>query len=75
MKTIILLLTSILLIACGPRLKEEKTLPENSDYTIRILDRCEYIIYDEGHNWSWGTHKGNCNNPIHKCKCDTLNTK
>jgi hypothetical protein len=25
---------------------------------------CEYIVIDNG-NATWGSHKGNCNNPIH----------
>jgi uncharacterized lipoprotein NlpE involved in copper resistance len=36
----------------------------NSDYSIYIIDSCEYIVYYNGSS-SWGSHKGNCNNPIH----------
>lgn len=28
-------------------------------------DGCEYIGYLCGSNGDWGTHKGNCSNPIH----------
>ena len=30
-----------------------------------VIDGCQYIGYFGGHNTDWGTHKGNCNNPIH----------
>lgn len=29
-------------------------------------DGCQYIGYFNGSNCDWGTHKGNCTNPIHK---------
>lgn len=37
----------------------------NKQYTIYTLDGCEYIVVGYG-NHQWGTHKGDCNNPIHK---------
>ena len=30
------------------------------------IDGCQYIGYFTGSNTDWGTHKGTCNNPIHK---------
>jgi len=39
------------------------------EYTI---DGCQYIGYLHGSNCDWCTHKGNCNNPIHKLQKDTL---
>lgn len=30
-------------------------------------DGCEYVIFSNG-NDTWGSHKGNCNNSIHKYK-------
>ena len=33
-------------------------------YRIYTLEGCEYIVVDVGGN-KWGTHKGNCKNPIH----------
>jgi hypothetical protein len=30
------------------------------------LEGCQYIGIFSGSNCDWGTHKGNCNNPIHK---------
>lgn len=40
-----------------------KELPDGS---VRIVtyDSCEYIVVGGGHS-RWGTHKGNCINPIH----------
>ena len=31
-----------------------------------IIDGCQYIGQFDGYNTDWGSHKGNCNNPIHK---------
>jgi hypothetical protein len=33
-------------------------------YKIYTLEGCEYIVGNEGTN-QWGSHKGNCKNPIH----------
>ena len=30
-----------------------------------VIDGCQYIGQFGGFNTDWGTHKGNCNNPIH----------
>lgn len=34
-------------------------------------DGCQYIIEAAGSS-TWGSHKGNCNNPIHKCPNQTV---
>lgn len=33
-------------------------------------DGCQYVRFDESNNGygAWGSHKGNCTNPIHKKK-------
>lgn len=36
----------------------------NTDYVIYVVDSCEYIVFYSGSS-TWGTHKGDCNNPIH----------
>jgi hypothetical protein len=36
----------------------------NTDYVIYVIDSCEYIVFYSGSS-TWGTHKGNCNNPKH----------
>jgi hypothetical protein len=55
----------------GPKAPQSKrmeldTLSQYSDqnYNIYTLDGCEYIVYGLGNN-RWGSHKGNCKNPIH----------
>ena len=36
-------------------------------YQIYTLEGCEYIVVSPGNsNFTWGTHKGNCKNSIHK---------
>ena len=37
----------------------------NKQYRIYTLDSCEYIVVGYG-NYQWGSHKGDCKNPIHK---------
>ncbi len=36
----------------------------NTAYVIYVIDSCEYVIFNTGSS-SWGSHKGNCSNPIH----------
>lgn len=36
----------------------------NTRYQIYSLEGCEYIVVDFGRS-KWGSHKGNCKNPIH----------
>jgi hypothetical protein len=31
-----------------------------------VIDSCQYIGKFNGSNHDWGSHKGNCSNPIHK---------
>lgn len=50
---------------------KEDTLESDSDdcITIKIIDSCEYIIYQQyigGGMCSGICHKANCRNPIHK---------
>ena len=36
-------------------------------YQIYTLEGCEYIVVSPGNShFTWGTHKGNCKNPIHE---------
>lgn len=37
----------------------------DQNYKIYTLEGCEYIVVGVGRS-QWGTHKGNCKNPIHK---------
>jgi hypothetical protein len=55
----------------GPKAPKSKrmeldTLSEYSDqnYKVYTLEGCEYIVLGFG-NTRWGSHKGDCKNPIH----------
>lgn len=58
-----------LMVGCSSREKQKEANVYNVDtldteYSIYIIDSCEYIVFYGGSS-TWGTHKGNCNNPIH----------
>ena len=59
-----------LMVGCSGREKQKEvhtynvdSLP-NTDYSIYVIDSCEYIVFYSGSS-TWGSHKGNCKNPIH----------
>lgn len=59
-----------LMVSCSSREKQKEvhtynvdSLP-NTNYSIYIIDSCEYIVFYSGSS-TWGTHKGNCKNPNH----------
>ena len=39
----------------------------DQNYRVYTLEDCEYIVVGAG-NYKWGSHKGNCKNPIHYTK-------
>jgi len=58
----------------GPKAPQSKQmeLDTNSqyydqNYKVYTLEGCEYIVYGQGTS-RWGSHKGNCKNPIHEKK-------
>jgi hypothetical protein len=59
-----------MMLGCSGRQKQKEVGVYNVDtlshinYTIYIIDSCEYIIFYGGSS-TWGSHKGNCNNPKH----------
>jgi hypothetical protein len=67
---IISLAIMTLMLGCSGRQKQKEVGVYNVDtlshinYTIYIIDSCEYIIFYGGSS-TWGSHKGNCNNPKH----------
>jgi hypothetical protein len=78
MKSVLILIGSMgLICSCGPGKRGDKApdpkrleLDSTSEYwdqnyKVYTLEGCEYIKVGFGDN-SWGTHKGNCKNPIHK---------
>ena len=49
-------------------IKELDTSTEYYDryYEVYTLEGCEYLVVSPGNShFTWGTHKGNCKNPIH----------
>jgi hypothetical protein len=65
--TTFILLTAVMLQSC----EKDNTQPEQpielSRYKTYTLDGCEYIVVGEV-QYRWGSHKGNCKNPIHYAK-------
>ena len=39
----------------------------DQNYRVYTLEGCEYVVAGAG-NYQWGSHKGNCKNPIHSIK-------
>ena len=65
------ILIALLLVGCtnSPKPTEIKELNNHSghfdqQYNIYTFQGCEYIVVDQGAG-RWGSHKGNCKNPIH----------
>ena len=71
MKKIFLVLSVLFLFGCGyeTNIEKKSTNTIYSEYGSYIqefkYEGCEYIGYLYGGNGDWGTHKGNCSNPIH----------
>jgi hypothetical protein len=83
MKYILLILTSILLLSCQSEEERQERIKANqskmldstsTDYykqfKIYTLDSCQYVVVGYG-DYRWGSHKGDCTNPIHQPK-DTI---
>ena len=73
MKTIILIIITLFLFSCGnqndQQIEEPIGLRQKSDdrhknVTEYTYGGCEYIRVGYGQS-AWGSHKGNCMNPIH----------
>lgn len=68
---LILFITAVVLMSlnsCNPSPEDKLNKPnviEVTNYGIYTLDGCEYVKFGHG-NFSWGSHKGNCSNSIHK---------
>ena len=64
-----LTMTTIVFSGCNSIQKKEEPRVYNidsldCDYVIYVIDSCEYIVFNSG-SATWGSHKGNCNNPRH----------
>jgi hypothetical protein len=67
----LLLFLTIIIISCNePNITPENTGTKYGEYGQDIqeltIEGCQYIGHFRGSNTDWGTHKGNCTNPIHK---------
>ena len=64
-----LTIMSVMFLGCSTEHKKEEVRVYNvdtlnTDYVIYVIDSCEYIVFYSGSS-TWGSHKGNCNNPKH----------
>ncbi len=66
---LILLAVTIGMMGCGVQNCEEEMFKNTNldNPKIVIIDGCDYIQF-RTHNFYAVTHKGNCTNPIHRCK-------
>lgn len=68
MKQFFVGLVCLSFVGCNPQTGDGNESVKYGDYTIKVIDGCQYIEYDYGfldqRVYSL-THKGNCNNPIH----------
>jgi uncharacterized lipoprotein YajG len=78
-KIITILATVFLLYGCGsdpiPQnqqtpIYEIRQIKVDAVYSLSIvsIDSCEYIVFNAFRPAGLMTHKGNCKNPIHRCK-------
>ena len=69
-KTGLILLLGLTIISCSePNVDRKYTgirYGDGAEVEEIVIDGCQYIGQFGGFNTDWGTHKGNCNNPIHK---------
>ena len=70
-KTFLTLLLGLTIVSCEtPNVDRKSTSYVYTEHGHSIeeivIDDCQYIGQFDGSNTDWGTHKGNCNNPIHK---------
>jgi hypothetical protein len=63
-----LLILALVLSSCvdsGNRPTEpEKIIVNDVNYKVYEIEGCEYIVMGYGDS-KWGSHKGNCKNPLH----------
>jgi len=64
-----LIIMTLMLESCSEPKKQKEVKVYNidtldTDYVIYVIDSCEYIVFYSGSS-TWGSHKGNCNNPKH----------
>jgi len=76
---VISILASIIFCSCNQRQSDkykeniQPIIGNGYPYNIKgiiIIDGCEYFK-ERTEGYYIYVHKGNCKNPIHKCKCDS----
>ncbi len=83
MKTIKIITTSLILLllnACQSEQERQQSIKDNQStvldststneykqFKIYTLDNCQYVVVGIG-TGRWGSHKGDCTNPIHNKK-------
>ena len=70
-KTFLILLIGLTIVSCEtPNVDRKNTgiiySDGGSEVEEIVIDGCQYIGQFGGYNSDWGSHKGNCNNPIHQ---------
>ena len=73
----LLIVLSIFLVSCEVKNEAPKAIDPHrmeldntsryydQNYKVYTLEGCEYVVVGVG-DMRWGSHKGNCKNPIHK---------
>ena len=80
-KLLITLVIGLTIVSCNePNVNPKYTGTRYGEFGNEIqeitIDGCQYIGQFYGSKSDWGTHKGNCNNPIHKATVvDTVEYK
>lgn len=65
-KKILLAVTILMLLSCNSPDKYEEKKENGMNYTVMIIEGCEYIWYKDDYNYGQTlAHKGNCANSIH----------
>ena len=64
-----LIILAVIFVGCKQPSQKSENIGDG--YYVKTIDSCQYIIYENSisvaNNYSYSiTHKGNCNNPIHK---------
>jgi hypothetical protein len=72
----LIIISTLLIYSCSPKTEGLKHIEQkhydldlpNTHATITeyTIDGCQYIGYLDGYQGNYITHKGNCNNSIHK---------
>jgi hypothetical protein len=67
-KFLLIILSLIILVSCEdnlPKSSQPTVLSDVKSVEVMVYDSCEYVVVGHGTR-AWGSHKGNCKNPIHK---------